>query len=803
MDPTVRIFLRGIMVCLSIAAIIVLSFRLNQPPPVVPADAPADVFSAERAAVHLPFIASVPNPIGSKANEAVRHYIVDQLEEMGLEVHMHNTQYYYAQRAANLANILTRIPGTGNGEAILFMGHYDTVISAPGASDNGAAVVTLLEVIRMLQHHEPLQNDLIFFFPDGEEYGLLGAQAFMAEHPWVDDIVMVVNLEAMGTGGQSLMFETGNNNQKAIKSYAQAVPYPTGNALSVEIYNRMPNATDFDVFKRRGFQGLNFAYIGNSFDYHTAGDNIENTNLRSIQHHGEHAAALALHLGNAAPSFQAEQNAVYFNTVGYGFVWYPYKWVPFISICTFVLAAGVIALGIIRKHINPVRMVFGFIAHCIKLFILYTAFNAVVGILSSNYPGDSYRLLQYNQTGILLGFSLLAAAFSVFYYHMLMHRARIWKLLYIYSIVIILLWWSGSVSLTHMLIGLLIIGWLYFAHQKPSHHYELLAGALSLWAILMLAVSLAVPGASYLFTWPLLFVLLPLTIAFLKNREHETSLTLHAVFLVFAFPVIAWFPVLIYLFQQAMGLQTAGIAMVVTGLMVGLLIPAIRLLTREKAWFVPGLVFLAGLVILLANSMEINYDERHRKQNHIIYATHGGSGKSYWITHNKKVDEWTRQFLTGQPDTISLKEFYPYSTAWTYGKIATGHSPIPPTAEVLTDTISQGERKLSLRIRLAGRSDQLIFYFYSGGEPLSLRVNDLGRHRLNAFTNTGWYRFLYLAPDDEEIRLTLYTSKGQSIGVHLNEMDYSGIPNVIDATERPPHMMSSGDHTMASNYFTF
>ncbi len=803
MDPTVRILLRGMVVCLAIAAIIVLSFRLNQPPRVVPADAPADLFSAERAASHLPSIASVPNPIGSKANEEVRHYIVDQLEEMGMEVHIHYAQYYYAQRAANLANILTRIPGTGNGKAILFMGHYDTVISAPGASDNGAAVVTLLEVIRMLQHHQPLQNDLIFFFPDGEEYGLLGAQAFMAEHPWVEDIAMVVNLEAMGTSGQSLMFETGTNNKKAIKTYANTVPYPTGNSFSVEIYNRMPNATDFDVFKRRGYQGLNFAYIGNSFDYHTAGDNIENTNLRSIQHHGEHAAALALHLGNATPSFQAEQNAVYFNTIGYGFAWYPYKWVPIISICTFVLVAGVIALGIIRKHINPVRMIIGFIAFSIKLLILYTAFNAMVDILSSYYPGESHRLLEYNQTGILLGFSLLAAAFSFFYYHMLLHGARAWKLLYIYSIVIILLWWSGSVSLIQMLIGLVITVWLYFAHRKPSHHYELMAGAISLWAILMLAVSLSIPGASYLFTWPLLFILFPLIIAFLKKREQETSLALHGVFLIFAVPVLAWFPLTIYLFQLAMGLHVAGIGMVVTGLMIGLLMPSIRLLTKEKAWLIPGLVFFAGLVILFVNSAGINYNERHRKQNHIIYATHGGSGKSYWMTHDKKADEWKRQFLSDQPDTISLKDFYPYSTAQTYGKIATGHSPIPPSVEVLTDTISQGERKLELRIRLAGRSDQLIFYFFTGEEPLSLRVNDLGRHRLNSFRNTGWYRFLYLAPDDEEIRLTLYTSTGQAIGVHLNEMDYSGIPDVVDAEERPPHMMSSGDYTMASNYYEF
>jgi hypothetical protein len=36
----------------------------------------------------------------------------------------------------------------------------------------------------------------------------------------------------------------------------------------------MPNDTELSVWLRAGLQGLNFAFIGRPYDYHTAGDNL-------------------------------------------------------------------------------------------------------------------------------------------------------------------------------------------------------------------------------------------------------------------------------------------------------------------------------------------------------------------------------------------------------------------------------------------------------------------------------------------------------------------------------------------------
>ncbi len=54
----------------------------------------------------------------------------------------------------------------------------------------------------------PLKTDVIFLFTDGEEEGMLGASAFVAEHSWARDVRVAANFEARGNAGESELFET-------------------------------------------------------------------------------------------------------------------------------------------------------------------------------------------------------------------------------------------------------------------------------------------------------------------------------------------------------------------------------------------------------------------------------------------------------------------------------------------------------------------------------------------------------------------------------------------------------------------
>src|SRR5690606_14144626 len=122
-------------------------------------------------------------------------------------------------------------------------------------------VVAILEIARILRDEAPRQNPVIILLSDGEEPGLLGAEAFVAEHDWADDVGVVVNLEARGTAGQSILFETTENNDWLIDTFIAHAPIPVTSSLYDEIYQLLPANTDLTVYQTAGMAGVNFAFM--------------------------------------------------------------------------------------------------------------------------------------------------------------------------------------------------------------------------------------------------------------------------------------------------------------------------------------------------------------------------------------------------------------------------------------------------------------------------------------------------------------------------------------------------------------
>ena len=92
---------------------------------------------------------------------------------------------------------------------MLLAAHYDSVPAGPGAGDDGVGVASVLEIARVLRQLPALRHPIILLIDEGEEAGLLGARLFVAEHPAARTVRAVVNLDARGDSGPSLMFETG------------------------------------------------------------------------------------------------------------------------------------------------------------------------------------------------------------------------------------------------------------------------------------------------------------------------------------------------------------------------------------------------------------------------------------------------------------------------------------------------------------------------------------------------------------------------------------------------------------------
>lgn len=312
-------------------------------PSPAPANAADTAFSSARAMSLLVEMARAPRPVGSPEHTRVRELLLDRLREMGLEPEVQEslsmTRRGQMVRAVSLRNLVARIPGEASTGAILLTAHYDAVPVSRGAGDAGMGVAALMEAVRALLDGPPLENDVIVLLTDGEELGLLGARAFVEEHPWMDDVSVVLSVEMRGGGGPSIMFETGDRNGWVVQAMGAGDPRPLAHSLSVEVYRRLPNDTDFTPFRRAGIQGLNFAGIDRAWIYHQATDIPANVSEATLQHQGMRILGITRELGRRELTETHAPDRVHFTLPLLGLVTFPVAWM-------LPLAAGLLLLWV-------------------------------------------------------------------------------------------------------------------------------------------------------------------------------------------------------------------------------------------------------------------------------------------------------------------------------------------------------------------------------------------------------------------------------------------------------------------------
>ncbi|GAA0846470.1 hypothetical protein GCM10008915_52720 [Bifidobacterium pullorum subsp. gallinarum] len=541
-----------------LAVILVISLMLwfEKPPQARSTDTPATEFSAERAMVHVEQIAQQPHPLGSSAHAEVRAYLVEQMEQLGLnpDVQEFNGRLTtkYIDQSVQLTNILGIIKGTGSGKPLLLMSHYDSVPAGPGANDASVSVASLLETARAIQAGPPPQNDIWILLTDGEEKGLLGAEVFFRD-PQHREIGMIANFEARGSKGSSFMFQTSDSNGRIIEEYARAVSNPVSNSLLVALYKQLPNDTDLTVALEHGLPGLNFAYGDGWVAYHTPMDNTDNVSLETMQHQGENALAMAKHFGNLDLSdLSSEGDRVYFNLFGL-LLHYPAKWVVAI---TLVLAAIWLGLVFMFARISSLS---------IKGSLIGLLIPILAAVLSTALSYGLWKLIDALWAGKMTQPS--GATYD--------------SLLY-----------SVSFILVTLIVHVALTRWIL----RKANELEMLLGGAFLFLLLLVGSSWLLPGASYLFAIPLLVHFIALAWAAF-TRDPLQSLHHPAVVLTTTLVPILLFASIFHIMFLLLPPGIHLFSVVLVGFILALMSPAVRMLAQAWKWAVPA-AFIAIIVLL-------------------------------------------------------------------------------------------------------------------------------------------------------------------------------------------------------------
>jgi hypothetical protein len=322
-----------------------------------PATAPADSFSAARAEQTLAAILGPerPHPVGGVENAAVRARIIEQFAKLGITAKTYRAftcnpwrGLAYVACATTTDIIADAIPGKG--KAIVLLAHYDSVPAGPGASDDESGVATVLETVRALEAGGAKSlHPVIAVITDGEEGGLLGANAFLENPSLKARVGVVVNVEARGTRGPSLLFQTSPGDARLIDLYAKSVPKLATSSLYAEIYKFLPNDTDLTLFIRAGFLSFNFAFADNVRYYHSPLDIRANLDPATLQMHGDNMLGVARSLEATDYAALKSGNDVYLSLFGVVLPRLPASWALPLAVLVFlgiVLAGWLAGVGL-------------------------------------------------------------------------------------------------------------------------------------------------------------------------------------------------------------------------------------------------------------------------------------------------------------------------------------------------------------------------------------------------------------------------------------------------------------------------
>jgi hypothetical protein len=727
-------------------------------------DAPAEEFSAGRAMARLTRLAAHPHPIGSPEAVRQRQAIVAELARLGLTPSVQTAEVLSTRSdrvGGTVHNVVARLPGQGGGRSLLLVAHYDTVAVSPGAADDGSGVVVLLETARALSAGEPLRNDVVFLFTDGEERGMLGARAFLRDHPYAYRIGVVLNVDSPGTSSPLLMYETSRDNGRLVRELVTAVGRPYTSSLMHEVSRRSEIVSDFQPFSGVGLPGMSFAALDGPAYNHTGYDSVDNVDAANLQHQGDVILALTRHLGGVGLWDLHRTDVIVFDlvdgivvTYGRDLVW------PFVGLAVACVTAALV-VGWRRRLLGLRGMALGLAAVPFALAVAM----AVMALVWTMYR-TAYEEHSWSDSGVVisdsyrLGLVLLAAATVTAAYGALLRRVRAWDLAAAAQ-----LWW--------------------------------IAGAI--------AVAVLVPGASYLLTWPLVAGALGLLVACLFGERVFDTVAGAAVLVLAGVPAMVLMSSATYLLLASAGLKQVFTVLAVW-LTCGLLVMPLELVRRGLGRAFPTVLAVAGVAILMVAGSAVAFDATHPRFDSVFFRVDAGGTPSWQVV--ERFDDWTESFFTGQRRAPFTPSYFPQLGA---RPTITGTAPAitlaQPRLAVVADETVQGMRTVRLRVASSREAPVVSLVLESVVGQLSAWLDDQPVARQDTTILDGTpvrWSFDYYAAPREGYEITLRFIAGKAVRLRVVDFSY-GLPAETAGLHapRPEGVLPGliGDGTLAERFY--
>ncbi|WP_241385804.1 M28 family peptidase [Rhodococcus sp. CH91] len=706
-------------------------------------DAPAELFSAARAAEHIEAIAAGPRPLGSAAHTAAGDHLVTVLEELGWTTRVESGVGWMAraneatQRGARIRNIVATKAGTDPTGTVILAAHYDTVRGSPGAGDDGIGVGTVLEVARALDSGRPQRNDVVVLLTDGEENGLLGAQLFAGTQAAYTGPVVVLNHEARGNTGTPNTFRITSPNGVLVDALAGS-PGANTDSLTELLFEALPNDTDFRRFAENGYHAFDTAISAGAAYYHSPLDTPDRLSRKSLQHMGETSLTTARTLAASDLAEVDDGGNDVVTTAPWGLLHMP-RWVETVGA---VVLAGVVAtivvLRIRRRRVSS--------AWQIGAAVAVFAFAAVLAAGAAWLPWWSAQTVDPGMAAPVVDEP---------------YRPGLFQLAAVVAAV-----------------GVLVTARSWWVRRRPASAFT--CGALVLVAILALA---GIPFAGVPLTLVVLTLpaALGLLVALLLPRDESgwqlTALAAGALgSLIFGLPAVSvsFDAGLLY------GAPVAGLFVAITFAALLPLCESLPATGPRVAVPATGTVVIALVCTLLAG--HLNRDgATDPRQEYLWYSFDSDRGTAVWASPDAPRSAWSETLLPTGPEPLSSAFPWRRSTRMFHGP-APAADLGAPEIEVLEDTTGGSTRQI--RLRLTSTRDAQAVGLWVDGTTARVHGATVDGYRAEPSEEFG---FLFWAPgpDGIEVELTLGMLDNR-LGVRVADLgdDLSVVPGFVPPADR-------------------
>ncbi|WP_236048087.1 M28 family peptidase [Paractinoplanes ovalisporus] len=254
---------------------------------------PADLVEPRRASAfspQLPGLATTPAPIPVVGVAQAQKHRLRALLTRKLTL----TLSTVAHRGLTSNNVIANQPRrSSTGPVVMVSAHYDTVIGAPGANDDGSGTVLCLELARVLRKL-PTNAQVRFALWGSEEQGLIGSRYYVAQLPQAerDRILAVYQNDMVATSWDPatrywlLSFDgLANRATDEVAAAAARLGYqPRISPVTLR------GSSDHQSFQEVGIAAANFSWRGEESPalleppYHSPEDTIaKNISLERLQ----------------------------------------------------------------------------------------------------------------------------------------------------------------------------------------------------------------------------------------------------------------------------------------------------------------------------------------------------------------------------------------------------------------------------------------------------------------------------------------------------------------------------------------